>query len=196
MDYSMLDALRSPLRSDCSLLRFLRPVPASDLTRRPTLSAPRLLRIAPHSPPCARAVRGSPRATDCSVVQHLELLPRLRIAPPTMAGIPRRAWIAPRPPLPALRRSRIAPRSPPGPPRRSTDCSVLWRFAPVVRAWIAPCPVLSSAPPQITLCPTLDALSGSRIAPLAFLRALKLTADCSAVNPLEFRINSGLLRRW
>jgi len=74
-DYSMLDALRSPLRSDCSALRFLRPVPASDLTRRPTLSTPRLVQIAPHSTLCARAVHGSPRATDCSVVQHLELCP-------------------------------------------------------------------------------------------------------------------------
>jgi len=39
----------------------------ADLTRLSALGALRLLRIAPHSMPCARAGHGSPRATDCSV---------------------------------------------------------------------------------------------------------------------------------
>jgi len=72
-DYSMLDAWRSPLHTDCSAFHFVRPVQTTDLTRRSTLSALRLPRIAPRSTQCARAGHGSLRATDCSVVQHLEL---------------------------------------------------------------------------------------------------------------------------
>jgi hypothetical protein len=41
----------------------------------PNPYAPRRSRIAPLPTPCARAGHGSLRATDCSVVQHLELRP-------------------------------------------------------------------------------------------------------------------------
>jgi len=75
MDCSMLDAWHSLLHADCSALHFVCPVQTTDLTRCSTLSALRLLRIAPRSTPCARAGHGSLRATDCSVVQHLELCP-------------------------------------------------------------------------------------------------------------------------
>jgi hypothetical protein len=71
----MLDAWRSRLHTDCSALNFVRPVQTTDLTRCSTLNALRFPRIAPRSTPCARAGHGSPRATDCSVVQHLELCP-------------------------------------------------------------------------------------------------------------------------
>jgi len=71
----MLDAWHSLLRTDCSALRIVRPVLTTDLTRCSTLSALRLLRIAPRSTPCVRAGHGSLRATDHSVVQHLELCP-------------------------------------------------------------------------------------------------------------------------
>jgi len=72
-DYSMLDAWLSLLHADCSALYIVRPVPVTDLTRCSTLSALLLPRIAPRLILCARAGRGSLRATDCSVVQHLEL---------------------------------------------------------------------------------------------------------------------------
>jgi len=74
-DYSMLDAWRSLHRADRSALHIARPVLPTDLTRCSTLSALRLLRIAPRSTRCARAGHGSLRATDCSAVQHLELCP-------------------------------------------------------------------------------------------------------------------------
>jgi len=78
----MLDAWRSWLHTDCSALHFLRPMQTTDLTRCSTLSALRLLRIAPRSTPCARAGHGSPRATDRSVVQHLELCPDCELLRP------------------------------------------------------------------------------------------------------------------
>jgi len=81
-DYSMLDAWRSRLHTDCSALHFVRPVQTTDLTRCSTLSALRLPRIAPRSIPCARAGHGSPRATNCSVVQHLELCPDCELLRP------------------------------------------------------------------------------------------------------------------
>jgi hypothetical protein len=74
-DYSMLDAWHSLLRTNRSALRIVRPVLPTDLTRCSTLSAAPLLRIAPRSTRCARAGHGSLRATDYSVVQHLELCP-------------------------------------------------------------------------------------------------------------------------
>jgi len=75
VDYSTLDTWHSLLRTDCSALHIVCPELVTDLTRCPTLGALRRLRIAPLSMPCARADHGSLRATDCSVVQHLELRP-------------------------------------------------------------------------------------------------------------------------
>jgi len=86
MDYSMLDAWLSLLHADCSALHIVRPVPVTDFTRCSTLSALFLPRIAPRSILCARAGRGSLRATDCSVVQHLELC--------TACGILRTRYLA------------------------------------------------------------------------------------------------------
>jgi hypothetical protein len=84
-DYSVLDPWRSSLPADCSAFRTSRPALATDLTRRPTLNALPRARIAPCPAHCARAARGSPRATDRSVVQHFGTPPRLRIAPhPTL----------------------------------------------------------------------------------------------------------------
>ncbi len=75
-DYSVIDAWRPRLRADCSALGFPRPALDTDLTRRPTLNALRLPRIAPRLTPCAHADRGSLRVTDCSVIQHFgELRP-------------------------------------------------------------------------------------------------------------------------
>ncbi len=74
-DYSVLDAWRYPLRADCSALRILRPVPATDLTRRPTLDALRRPRIAPFATPRRPCwPRITPR-TDRSVFSTLELCP-------------------------------------------------------------------------------------------------------------------------
>jgi hypothetical protein len=56
--------LRTPLRLPCAGHRF---------DSVPNPCALHQLRIAPLSTPCARAGHGSPRATDRSVVQHLEL---------------------------------------------------------------------------------------------------------------------------
>jgi hypothetical protein len=169
-NYSVLDAWLSQLHADCSALHVVRPVPVTDLTRCSTLSALCLLRIAPHSILCARAGRGSLRATDCSVVQHLELC--------TACGLLRTRYLAFRAvfgllrtrrfPLCAAHRLlrarrlalhaglRIAPYADILRPVLLTDCSMS---------------TLSSAPPQISLRPTLGALRGRRIAPLSLLCA-------------------------
>jgi len=66
-------------------------------------------------------------------------------------------------------------------------------YADTLRPWIgsriAPCSTLSPAPPQITLCPMLDALCRSRIAPLSSLCVPVLVADCSVPNTLSFASN-------
>jgi hypothetical protein len=134
-------------------------------------------------------VAGHPasRIAPCSA---LGTLPRLRIAPYTMLGV--------------SRRSRIAPCSTLLASTPSADCSVLdvWPSVPVygllrtltLRArglslWIAPRSTLSSAPPQITLCPMLDALFRLRIAPLSSLRIPVSAADRSVPNTLSFASN-------
>jgi len=48
---------------------------------------------------------------------------------------------------------------------------------------------LSPAPPQITLCPTLDALCRLRIAPPPSVCALVLPADCSVFSTSSFASN-------
>ena len=87
-------------------------------------------RIAPHSTLCVRAGRGSLRATDCSVVQHLELCtaygllrPRhlVRLANRRLLRFRRLAPCTD----PGSLRFRIAPCSVLGSPCRSTDFSVL-----------------------------------------------------------------------
>jgi len=105
-DYSMLDAWHSPLHTDCSALRLVCPAETTDLTRCSPLSAPRLPQIAPRSSPYARAGRGSPRATDCSVVQHLELCPA--------CGLLRLRWLAFHAALGLLLAHRFPPYGAPG----------------------------------------------------------------------------------
>jgi hypothetical protein len=110
-DYSVLDSWRSSLPADCSAFRTSRPALATDLTRRPTLNALRRTRIAPHSTLDARAGRRSLRATDRSVVQHLELRPACGLLRTRHLSGPHRLWIAPLSAACTLPRSRIAPRS-------------------------------------------------------------------------------------
>jgi len=96
----------------------------------PNPYALRRSRIAPLSTPCVRAGHGSLRATDCSVVQHLELRPahgslRARhLLLPADYGLLRFRRLAPCTD-PGSLRFRIAPCSVLGSPCRSTDFSVL-----------------------------------------------------------------------
>jgi len=123
-DYSMLDTCRALLHADCSALHIARPALVTDLTRRPTLDALCLLRIAPLATQCARAGHGSLRAriAPCSA---LGTPPRSRIAPYSTLSALRPARIAPRLTLCTLCLLRISPLSAFSPPCRSTDFSVL-----------------------------------------------------------------------
>jgi len=157
-DYSVLDTWLSLLRTDCSALRIVRPVLRPDLTRLASLSALRRLRITPLPTHYARAVHGSPRATDCSVVQHLELC--------TACGLLRTRYLALLAALRLLLIRHLTLHAAPGLLRaRRLALRAGLRIAPYADTW-CPCDVrgllrschLSSAPSQITLCPTLDAL--------------------------------------
>jgi len=170
-DYSMLDTWLSLLRTDCSALRIVCPVMRPDLTRLASLNAPRRLRIAPLPTPCAHADRGSLRVTDCSVIQHLELC--------TACGLLRTRYLVLRAALGLLLARHLALCAAPGLLRaRRLALRAGLRIAPYADT-LRPCDVcgllrsrhLSSAPSQITLCPTLDALFRLRIAPLSLLCA-------------------------
>ena len=161
----------------------------ADFTRLSTLSPLRRLQIAPLPPPGARAgSRVTPRHGSLRV-QHLELrtayeLLRIRyLAFHAARGL----LLARRFPLRAarglLRARRLALRA----GLRIAPYADTLR--PRIESRIAPCSTPSPAPPQITLCPTLDALFRLRIAPLSSLRAPVLTADRSVLNTLSFASN-------
>jgi hypothetical protein len=113
--------LRAPLRLPSAGHRF-------DSVSNPC--ALRRSRIAPHSTPCVRAGRGSLRATDRSVVQHLKLRPAhglLRARHLVLlahCGLLRSGRLA-RSTDPGSLRFRIVPCPVLGSPCRSTDFSVL-----------------------------------------------------------------------
>jgi len=168
----VLDTWLSLLRTDCSALRIVRPVLRPDLTRLAPLSALCRLRIAPLSTHCARAVRGSPRSTDYSVAQHLELR--------TACGLLRTRYLVFLAALGFLLVRHLTLHVAPGSLRaQRLALRAGLRIAPYADTW-CPCDVrgllrsrhLSSAPSQITLCPTLDALLRARIAPLSLLCVL------------------------
>jgi len=193
--------LRRSRITPCSTLGFLCFARIAPLSASSALCWPPILLGVHHLAPCAVGrllcfrrlvpvlVRGSPRVTDCSVFSTWNS------ASPTNCSV-HDAWRSP----------------------SFSDCSLLdasrshaargllrarrltlragLRIAPyadTLRPWIdsriAPCSTLSSAPPQITLCPMLDAFFRLRIAPPSSLCVPVLAADCSVPNTLSFALN-------
>jgi len=106
------------LHADCSALRIVCPVLATDFTRRLALDALRRSQIALLPPPCVRAGRGSPRVTDRSV------LSTWNSAPPTDCSAYDTLRFTPLSDCSSLAVSRFAPLA---------DCSVpdAWPSMPV-----------------------------------------------------------------
>jgi hypothetical protein len=182
LDFSLLHA-------DRSALHIVSPVLLADFTRRSTLSPLRRLQIAPLPPPGACAgSRVTPRH-GLLRVQHLELCTAYRLLCTRYSAfhVALGLLLARRFPLRAARGLLRV--------RRLTLHAGL-RIAPYadtlrprIESRIAPCSTLSPAPPQITLCPMLDAPFRLRIAPLSSLCAPVSTADCSVLNTLSFALN-------
>jgi len=143
---------------------------------------------------CSALDTSRPCCSQISPCSTLEALHRLRIAPLSMLGAPRRPQIAPRLTLFTLYRSRIAPCPILDAPCGSTDCSVLKHFTPSWRSWIAPCSP-HQAPHRHEL---LRARHLARFADCELLRLLHFAPYAGRgflrVQHLKFCIESGLLR--